>query len=307
MTINIGLIGCGRWGRLILRDLISLGARVHVVAPSESTRAFAVDNGAATAVARADAIGVPVSGYIVATPTSTHAHQIENLVATGRPIFVEKPLTCDVGSARRIVAAAGDRVFVMDKWRYHPAIEVMAAMARSGELGRVLAVRSYRLGWSHAHRDVDAVWILMPHDMSIVLEILGTLPDPRAAWTPVAGRGGCDLIGLLADDRSGPQVTIEIGTSQPLYRRSVVLVGERKVVQLGDSYDNTVTIMEGRPDGVSSGPHEAPVDTEMPMLRELRAFLDHLRGGPPPRSSAAEGLAVVERISALRTLAGLPD
>jgi predicted dehydrogenase len=306
VTIDVGLIGCGRWGRLILRDLVSLGARVHVVAPSQATRAFAVANGATSAAANIGEIAASITGYVVATPTTTHGAVIEALLATARPIFVEKPISSDVASARRIVEAAGERVFVMDKWRYHPGIEAMAEMARSGELGKVLAIRSYRLGWSHSHRDVDAVWILMPHDLAIALEILGHLPQPRSAFAAVPGRGGCDMIAVLADDE-GPHVTIEIATSQPLYRRSTVVVGDRKVVQLGDSYDDKIIVMEGRPDGVSSGPQERAVGAEMPLLTELRAFLDYLRGGAVPRSSAAEALLVVERIAALRALAGLRD
>ena len=307
MTIDIGLIGCGGWGRLILRDLVSLEARVHVVAPSPTTRAFATGNGAVSAVAEISAIRVPVAGYVVATPTTTHGSVIQTLIPTGLPVFVEKPFTNDVGLARRLVAAAGDRIFVMDKWRYHPGIAAMAAMVRSGELGELLAIQSYRLGWSHRHRDdVDAIWIMMPHDLSIVLEILGYLPAARAAWTPVVGRASCDMIAILADP-GGPQVTIEVATSQPLYRRSTLVVGDRKVVQLGDSYDNKIVIMEGRPDGPNSGPQDRSVGTELPLLTELRVFLDYLRGGAPPRSSAAEGLLIVERIAALRGLAGLRD
>jgi predicted dehydrogenase len=306
LSIDVGLIGCGRWGRLILRDLAALGARVHVVAPSEATRAFALGNGAASAVPEVTAIPAAIAGFVAATPASTHATVIEALVPTGRPMFVEKPLTNDAAAARRLVAAAGDRIFVMEKWRYHPGIEAMAEMARSGELGRVLGIRCYRLQWSHAHRDVDSIWTLMPHDLSIVTEILGHLPAARAAWTPVAGRPGCDMIAVLADP-DGPHVTIEVGTSHPLHRRSTLVVGEHKVVQLGDAYDDKIVVMEGRPDGVSSGPHELPIGTEMPLLAELRAFLHHLQGGPAPRSSAAEGLSVVETIAALRALAGLTD
>jgi predicted dehydrogenase len=307
VSIDVGLIGCGRWGRLIMRDLIALGARVHVVVPHEETRAFAVASGAVSAVAEVDAMEIAVAGFVIATPTSTHGQVIETLIPIGRPIFVEKPLTTDLASARRIVAAAPDRVFVMDKWRYHPAIEALAAMAKSGELGRILGIQSYRLGWRQPHDDVDAIWILLPHDLSIVLEILGTLPAPQFAWTPIAGRIGCDLIALLADDKDSPQVTIEVGTSQPLYRRTTVVIGDCKVAQLGASYDDRIVIMEGRPDGASNGPYERATGKEMPLLKELGAFLEHLRGGPAPRSSAADSLLIIERICALRTLAGLQD
>src|ERR1051325_386203 len=100
MTIDIGLIGCGGWGRLILRDLVSLDARVHVVAPSAATRAFATGNGAVSAVADIAGIRTPIAGYVVATPTTTHGSVIQTLLPTGRPVFVEKPFTNDVGLAR---------------------------------------------------------------------------------------------------------------------------------------------------------------------------------------------------------------
>lgn len=305
MTIDIGLVGCGRWGRLILRDLVALGARVHVAAPAEETRRLALAQGATSAVESTEALPAAVAGFVVATPTATHAAVAEGLIPTGRPIFVEKPLTNDVEAARRIVAVAGERVFVMDKWRYHPGVEAIAAMARAGELGPLLSINTYRLGWGQVHFDVEAVWTLMPHDLSIALEILGRLPHPFAAWAPVPGRGACDLIGLLADAEGGPRVTVQISSSHPLNRRSVVVVGERMAVQLGDSYDDKIAIMEGRPDMTGATAREHPVGRAMPLQRELAAFLAHLGGGPPPRSSAAEGLLVVERIAALCRLAGL--
>lgn len=304
MTSRIGLVGCGNWGSHILRDLVSLGAEVHVVALSEANRAAALKQGAATAVGRIEQVGT-VDGYVVATPTATHAEVIEALIPTGRPIFVEKPMTSDVDEARRLASIAGERIFVMDKWRYHPGVEAMAAMAKSGELGRILAIRSFRLGWSNPHADVDAAWVLLPHDLAIAYEILGFLPAARAAWALFDGHPAADLVGVLADGE-GPQVTIEVGSSHPVNRRSVLVIGSRRSVQLGGSYDDRLLIA----DNGSQQPtafRERPIANDMPLLRELRAFLGHLQGGPPPRSSAAEGLLVVERIAALRRLAGFAD
>jgi predicted dehydrogenase len=107
LSIEVGLIGCGRWGQLILRDLVALGARVHVVAPSEATRAFATAHGAVSAVTQVGAIEAAAAGYVVATPASTHGAAIEQLIATGRPVFVEKP-TSDV-EARRPTGRRGRR------------------------------------------------------------------------------------------------------------------------------------------------------------------------------------------------------
>lgn len=302
---RIGLAGFGRWGRLIFRDLVALGAEVHVAVPSQGSQQAALAAGAASACASAAELP-DLDGYVVAPPTIHHAEVIEALVGRGRPIFVEKPLTNDAEAAARLVAAGADRIFVMDKWRYHPGIEELGRLARSGAFGPIRAIRSYRLGWGNPHRDVDAVWILLPHDLSIVTEVLGHLPTPRQAFAPPGVEPGADLFCLLQDD-DGPEVRCEASALHPVNRRSVVVVGEHGSGQLGDSYDDRI-VLAGRVGGVEITPENRLVDvgSELPLQRELRTFLDHLSGGPPPRSSAREGLDVVRTIERLRQLAGLP-
>jgi predicted dehydrogenase len=307
MSLSIGLVGCGRWGRMILRDLIALDARVYVAVPSEEGRQTAIEAGAAGLSPNIAGLPKDVDGYVVATPTATHAAVIEELVASGKPVFVEKPMTNDVAAARRLVERAGDRIFVMDKWRYHPGVEALAAAARSGELGEIIAIRSYRLGWSNPHKDVDAIWILLPHDLAIVYEILGYLPAVKAASTPIPGREAFDMFALLADAEDSVQVTIEIATSHPGAHRSVVVVGSKKSAQLTESYAPEIMLADGPPDAGAKLPYARKVGEEMPLKRELSAFLGFLEGGPPPRSSAAEGLLVVERIAEVRRLLGLEN
>jgi len=303
-TTSVGLIGFGGWGRLIFRDLRTLGVAVHVAVPGPGCRQDALAAGAATA--HAHLRGLPeVDGYVVATPTATHAAVVEPLIARQRPIFVEKPLTNDPASARRLVDLAGDRIFVMDKWRYHPGIRALAGQARSGALGKILAIRTFRLGWDNRHRDVDAVWILLPHDLAIVLEILGRIPAARSACGIVPGRAGSDLLAVLRDDAGGVQVTVEISANHPASRRAVVVVGTEGAAQLADSYDDRILIAAGVPGHATSTPHTVEVGSAMPLLLELEAFVSHLRGGDPPRSSAMDGLLIVERVHELRRLAGL--
>ncbi|MFN2492599.1 MAG: Gfo/Idh/MocA family protein [Pyrinomonadaceae bacterium] len=116
--LQVGLIGCGRSGRHILRDLFTLGCDVAVVSPSERRRSNARDAGAVHIVETVADLPT-VAGLIVATPTSTHAAVIESLLERNVPIFTEKPLTCDRESAFRLARKAPHRLFVMDKWRYH--------------------------------------------------------------------------------------------------------------------------------------------------------------------------------------------
>lgn len=174
--MKLGLVGCGRWGRLILRDLRALDCGVTVVARSDDTARRAQDGGAA--VVRSIDDLPEVAGVVVAVPILAHPEVVESVLGLGVPIFVEKPLAADPTWAETIVARAGDRVFVMDKWRYHPGIESLRDIARSEELGAVVALETVRTGWGNPNDDVDGVWHLAPHDLSIVNEILGYIPEP---------------------------------------------------------------------------------------------------------------------------------
>ena len=300
---KIGLIGCGAWGRHILRDLLGLGCEVTVVARGAETAARAGDGGADQIVHEVEDLPV-VDGVVIATPTITHAEVIRSVLDRGVPIFVEKPLTPDLAEAEYIVAEAPDRVFVMDKWRYHPGVELMAEIAKTNRFGRVIGMHTERIGWGNPHLDVDGVWILAPHDLSIVLEVLGEMPDARAA---VAERVGSTMGGMSALLGTDPWAHIEVSSSSPVRRRKVTLHVEEGVVVLPDGYSDRLEVYR-QPDpnsAVLPEPEILEISTELPLLRELRAFVEHLGGGPPPRSNAKQGVEIVRRITELRELAGI--
>jgi len=295
-SARVGLAGCGSWGRYILRDLLSLGCSVSVVARSPESMARA--EGADTIVGSVRELP-EVDGIVIATPTTTHPTVIEQALERGMPVFVEKPLTNDPAAADRLAAAAGERLFVMDKWRYHPGVELLRDLARDGSLGAVRGLFTTRIGWGNPHDDVDAAWVLAPHDLSIALEILGELPGARAAVADLSGDDVQGLVGLLGER---PWHRLEISVRSPERRREVQLVCEQGVALLADGYSEHVLVHR---DGADE-PERREIAAELPLLRELRAFVEHLQGGPPPRSSAAEGALVVQRIAELRALAGAP-
>jgi predicted dehydrogenase len=300
---RVGLVGCGLWGRNMLRDLRQLGCDVFVADVSATARDAAAQGGAAGVVDRAAALPEIAAGF-VATPTQAHAGCIDTLLDRGIPVFTEKPLCDDLEIAKALARRAPDRLFELHKWRYHPAIEEMGRIVRSGELGPAVGLQTARLGCGNPHHDVDSAWILLPHDLTIGLEVLGHIPEPRAAVADVTGGFAQGLSAILG---GSPWHTIDVSTRYPGKRREMRLYCRDGVAVLGDSYDDHLAITRfADPHSMTvPEPEIRPVSTEPPLLRELRACLAFLDGGPAPRSSAAEAVHVVDTITTLRQMAGL--
>lgn len=302
---HVGLVGCGGWGRLILRDLKALGAHVTCVAPGERSRANAMANGADRIIGTLEELP-EVEGVVVATPSDSHGKVLLALAGRNIPLFVEKPLTSDLPTARNLAETVGNRIFVMDKWRYHAGIQKIAEYAKSGELGPMLGLRLFRLGWSMTHNEVDPIWNLLPHDLSICLHVLADVPPVQAAFADGLGPASGGLLAVLGRP-GGARVIIETSAHHPVNRRSVILACENGTVTLNASLDEHLTLRRGLPGDHAAGEEAIPIENAMPLQAELAAFLRHLRGGPPPMSSAAEGALIVERVCDIRRAAGLPS
>lgn len=302
MTTTVALVGCGNWGRHILRDLRTLGCEVPVVARSEASRGRAGEGGAAAIVAAVEDLP-EIDGAVVATPTTSHVQVVERLLPRRVPIFVEKPLGLDPGAVAGLVEAAPERVFVMDKWRYHPGVEALRDLAASGELGEIQGIRTTRIGWGNPHDDTDGIWHLLPHDLAIGLEILGAIGPALAARAETAGRVPAGIVAVFGER---PWIVSEVSTRSHARRREVVVRGAAGVGVLADGYAEHILVGLGTAEGDREPDLERrPIATELPLLSELRAFVEHLDGGPPPRSSAAEGLTIVQAIAEARRLAGV--
>lgn len=301
MALHIGLIGCGLWGRNILRDLRQLGAEVTVVDPSPTAHAAARDHDAAAVSSAAD-LG-SVDGIVVATPASTHAAVIEAVLDRGVPIFTEKPFTLDLASARELSQLAPDRLFVMHVWRYHPGVERMRDLVGTAGFGPPLWLRTVRANWTSPRRDVDSIWTMLPHDVSIVREILGYVPEPIAAVAEPAAAGPTGVIAVLGRE---PRVVIETSTRYADKRREVRVHCRDAVMVLTGTATDTVHVHRLDPADPAEVIGEVERVSPQPALeRELDTFLRHLRGGPRPKSGMADALAITTATLEVRRLAGI--
>lgn len=288
---------------------------MHVAEPDPENARAARDAGARAVVETADALD-PVDGIVVSTPATTHRRVIEVAASAGVPIFAEKPFTTTARDAEALAAAFGDRLFVMHVWRYHPGIERLAHIARDGSLGAVLGLRTTRTNWTSPRTDVDGIWTLLPHDVSIALEVFGVVPEPQAALAEMHGDVPVGLVGLLRartgefprDGAGGPWLAVDVSTRYADKRREVRLHCTDGVAVLSGGDARHIHVTRG---DAASPPEDAAserlvIDEESALLRELRTFVEYLGGGPAPKSPAAEAAEIVRAVVRLRELAGIP-
>lgn len=301
---TVGLVGCGIWGRLVLRDLLTLGVDVVVADPDAAARASAAAGGARVVAAVAS---LPVvDAVVVATPATTHASVVDALLPRGVPMLVEKPLATSIADAERLVVRGEGRLFVGHTWRYHPGVEALGDIARSGELGPVLGLRSTRANWTSPRTDVDSIWNLAPHDLTLAIEILGRIPGPRAAVAEIHDGRAVGMSALLGGD---PWQAFDVSNRYRDKRREIRLHARDGVAVMSDPEAGHLEItMGGATSAASTAARvERAYSSKSALIRELSAFLGFVDGGLPPKSTAAEGLDVVKAIVRLRMLAGLGD
>lgn len=300
----IGLIGCGIWGQKILRDLISLQAEVWVVDPDPKKLELAKKIGAQKTFLKIPIEQMP-EGWIVSSPASTHHEVLLSLFPLGKPIYVEKPLTCSYTEAKNLIQKATVPVFVMHNWRYHRGVRLLTEIAHSKELGELVLIKSNRCNWTSPRSDVDSVWTLIPHDITIAFNILGYFPKPIAAVVEEykgVQRGMTALLG------GKPACIMEVSNRYADKRREIRLHFTEGVAVLKNEQVDFIEIFHGDD---RSKPEEMRLEIRKfepipPLYDELQSFLNYVRGGASPLTPLEEGVEVIRIIDELKKLANHP-
>lgn len=303
-TKKIGLIGCGRWGKFILRDLVSIGCNVVVFDLPEKTAKIAKEESANKVVTNYLALfEEQCDGYVVASPTNTHLRVIKELLVTGKPIFTEKPLSNNVGETKSLLGQLADYpLYVMDKWKYHNGILKLAELINSGKYGKVTQLTLRRTQWRSPHQDVDPVWILIPHDISIAQLLLGETPKAiYATGNKVEDDFIHSLHAILQVEQS--KVIIEVSGDSAFVERSVNVVCEHASFYLANAYTDSIQMMENKVNKFGDKPTNIPFNANMPLYDELNSFVNFLNAPHTPlQSSVTDGYETIELIEQLRNM-----
>jgi len=323
--LKLGVIGAGNWGKNHVRTVAGLAdAELAAVCDTDPKTRARVERQYPGAKVTADAgelLG-SVDAVIVASPAATHARLALQCVEAGKPCLVEKPFALGTEDARAVARRAAERgvpVLAGHLLVFHPAVERLRALIQAGELGTLYYLYGLRVNLGQVRADENALWSFGPHDVSVALYLLGETPTRVAAQGRSYLQPGVeDVVFLTMEFASGVLAHVQMSWLDPHKERRLTVVGARKMVVFDDMepreklriYDKGV---DRPPEYASYGESLAVREGDIfipripaiePLAAELQHFVRVVRGAEAPRSSAEDGVRVVQVLeAATRSLA----
>src|SRR4051812_4687878 len=241
--LRIALIGLGYWGPNYARVVTELpGATLSVVCDASSEALELIRTrlpGARTTTEAADVFSADdVDAVIVATPTSTHYELALGALRGAKHVLCEKPLAATVAECDSLIAAAAAErrvLFTGHTFLFNPAVLRMGELIESGNLGRLLYAHAARTGLGPIRHDVNALWDLAPHDLSILSHLFGEEPVSVSATGQSFLREGVeDVVFAQLRFADGAIAGVHVSWLDPYKVRRVTAVGEERMVVFDD-------------------------------------------------------------------------
>jgi predicted dehydrogenase len=314
--LEVVVVGYGNWGSKHVRVFSSMpDVKVTVVDRdplrlAEAGRAYPnvkLDECIDRVLDSADVV-------VVATPPRSHAPIAHAAIQANCHVLIEKPLATSVAECEELIDAAllqGVHLMVGHTFEYDAAIWKLREIVQSGELGEIRYIDCARLNLGLYQDDVNVIWDLAPHDISIVNFVLGEPPTAVSAWgQDHAGRGFEDVAHMkLRYDGTGVHAYIHVSWLDPCKVRRVTIVGSEKMAVYNDmAPDGKIRIYDVGIDQESQYPEPvkyrrgdiyAPsFECHEPLAEQARQVLHAARTGDAPRTNGESGLAVARVLEA---------
>lgn len=307
----VAVIGCGYWGKNLVRNFNNLEALAQVCDATPAGRKLAaevVPQIGVTADLREPLEDERIQGVVIATPAETHHALAKEALLAGKDVFVEKPLALSHEQCAELVTLADKKeriLMVGHVLEYHPAIVKLQELVRTGVLGKVHYIYSNRLSLGKVRREENILWSFAPHDLAVILRLMGCMPFQVVAC------GGSYIQPNLADVTitnllfdNGVRAHVHVSWLHPFKEQRLVVIGSRKMASFDDVskklvlYDQRVELKEGQPVPIKGEGEEVSFSDAEPLRLECQAFLDAIITRTPPLTDGYSGLRVTKVLQA---------
>lgn len=304
---NIAVIGCGYWGKNLVRNMAELGALAAVA-----------DAHLPNAEAQATQFGVPVksldeiladasiAGVVIAAPAAQHASLATQALLAGKHVLVEKPIALHVAEAEALKNLGEQQnrvVMVGHLLHYHPAYIALKQLVDAGAFGQLHYVYSNRLSLGKLRVEENVLWSFAPHDISMILGLIGEAPvEVTAQGMDGVSKGIADVCTATMRFKSGTKAHVFVSWLHPVKEQKLVVIGSKAMAVFDDTqplankltlYRHGIAWNGNIPTPIKADGEAVALDAGEPLKNECRHFLDAMAGKHQPRTNAAEAIRVL--------------
>ncbi|HNP62632.1 MAG TPA: Gfo/Idh/MocA family oxidoreductase [Woeseiaceae bacterium] len=318
---EIAVVGIGGWGKNLARNYFEIGeANLRYVCDLDEKKLKAAHSqypGVRCTTDFEEMLKDPeLDAVVIATTGPTHYRLARMALLAKKDVYVEKPFVLEVPQAEELIELAestGRILMVGHLLEYHPVVIKLKEMIDSGELGDIYYVYSQRLNLGTVREDENALWNFAPHDISVILYLLGKEPvDISARGQSYLREGVEDVVFFTLTFSDNSMASIQVSWLDPHKVRKLTIVGSNKMAVFDDLesneklkvYDkgaqrsseyNTYAEYIGLRFGDITIPY---IKTGEPLRAECLHFLDCIKNRTQPVSDGHDGLRVVRVLDA---------
>src|SRR6266699_4795233 len=308
--LRFAVIGLGYWGPKIVRNLEALPrVQVSIVADLDAYRLASFSASRPwiqTTTQVEDVFQSDVDGVIIATPVRTHFQLAKKALLHGKHMLVEKPLTASVSEAEELISLAEEQqriLMVGHTFEYSPAVNELRKLVQSGELGKIYCIEAERLNLGLFRSDINVIWDLAPHDISILLYILGQTPKHVTIQAHAHLQSRIhDVAHLDLCFADGMTAHIHVSWLHPCKVRRVTVIGDKRMAVYDDTNPSEMIKIYNKGADVHADPVVSyrfgaitipHIDWVEPLHLECEDFANAIRMGTQPRAHGVVGVEVV--------------
>lgn len=307
--LKVAVVGCGYWGKNLLRCFSELGV-LHTVCDSdkeilkEKKKTFPHVH--FTASFEDVLLNSDIKAVAIATPAENHYQLVRKTLLAGKDVFVEKPLALSVKKGEELVYLAHktDRLLMVGHiLQYHPAVIKLKELISSGDLGKIQYIYSNRLNIGKLRIEENILWSFAPHDISVILMLLNEEPIRVTAF---GGRyiteGVYDTTLTTLEFNNGIKGHIFVSWLHPFKEQKLIVVGSKAMAVFDDLskeklflYPHKIEWKDGKiPLARKADFQVIPVDKGEPLKEEIKHFIECVRDRKRPKTDGVEGLKVLK-------------
>ncbi|RME97959.1 MAG: gfo/Idh/MocA family oxidoreductase, partial [Alphaproteobacteria bacterium] len=291
--VRVAVVGCGGWGKNLVRNFAELGALEALVEPNDETaKALSEQHGGRILDFETALADETISAVVIAAPAALHHALAKQALEAGKHVYVEKPLSLELSQAAELCALAESldrRLMVGHLLQYHPVFLELKRLVREGRLGRLQYVYSNRLNLGKIRREEDIMWSFAPHDISMILSLIGSEPaSVDAVGSYHLHESIADVTMMHLGFPGGERAHVFVSWLHPFKEQKLVVVGDEAMAVFNDGepwdrklllYPHKVAWVDNVPTPSKAEETAVPVEEAEPLKQECRHFLDCVRTG----------------------------